>query len=117
MNRQEYLLRAREQARRGTDLPQTILTTEDVSEIRSAQRQRESLRTHIRENLGNDALAKKYGVTTRTIEKVMSRESWPRCIGPSAARMTTSTSRRSECASCLTMRRSRRAGKPGHGRH
>ena len=76
MNRQEYLLRAREQARRGTELPQTILTPENVSEIRSAQRQRESLRTHIRENLGNDALAKKYGVTTRTIEKVMSRESW-----------------------------------------
>ena len=48
----------------------------DVAEIRSAARQRQSLRSHIASNLSNAALAKKFGVHERTIEKILSRETW-----------------------------------------
>ena len=59
---------------RGQDLPQTKLLDIDVISIRSAARQRESLRKHIKDNLSNAALAKQYGVHERTIEKVLMRE-------------------------------------------
>ena len=74
MQRFEYLQRARELAPRGQDLPQTKLLDMDVISIRSAARQRESLRKHIKENLSNAALAKQYGVHPNTIEKVLARE-------------------------------------------
>lgn len=74
MQRFEYLQRARELAPRGQDLPQTKLLDIDVISIRSAARQRESLRKHIKDNLSNAALAKQYGVHERTIEKVLMRE-------------------------------------------
>lgn len=48
----------------------------DVVAIRSAKRQRESLLKHIRENLSNAALARQFGVHERSIEKIMSRETW-----------------------------------------
>jgi len=48
----------------------------DVVTIRSAARQREALKKHIRENLSNDALAAFFGVHTGTIEKVLSYASW-----------------------------------------
>jgi hypothetical protein len=73
-SRDEYLLTARAEAKRGTELPQTKLLALDIGEIRSAARQREKLKTYIRENLGNAALAKKFGVHERTIEKVLSYE-------------------------------------------
>ena len=74
--RHEYELRAREFAARGQDLPQAKLLDLDVAAIRSAARQREALRKHIRENLSNDALARQFGVHVRTIEKVLSVDSW-----------------------------------------
>lgn len=76
LDRDEYLLRARELAPRGQDLPQSKLLDLDVLAIRSAARQRESLRQHIRDNLSNEALARQFGVHVRTIEKVLSAESW-----------------------------------------
>lgn len=76
MERIEYQQRARELAARGQDLPQAKLLDVDVVAIRSAARQRESLRKHIRENLSNDALAKQFGVHVRTIEKALSAETW-----------------------------------------
>jgi hypothetical protein len=74
--RDEYLLRAREFASRGQELPQTKLLDLDVCAIKSAIRQRESLRKHIRENLSNEALAKKFGVHVRTIEKAAQGHTW-----------------------------------------
>lgn len=76
MKRDEYLVRMRELAPRGSELPWAKLTAEDIDSIRSAARQREALRQHIRDNLSNDALAQKFGVHVRTIEKVMQRETW-----------------------------------------
>lgn len=74
LERSAYLCRARELAPRGQDLPQTKLLTMDIVSIRSAARQRENLRQHIRNNLSNEALASQYGVHVRTIEKVLAYE-------------------------------------------
>lgn len=76
MDRHEYQQRARELAPRGQDLPHTKLLDIDVISIRSAARQRQALRKHIKENLSNEALAKQYGVHVRTIEKLLSAETW-----------------------------------------
>ena len=61
---------------RGQGLPQSKLMDLDVVAIRSAKRQRESLLKHIRENLSIAALARQFGVHERSIEKIMSRETW-----------------------------------------
>jgi len=74
MDRHDYLQSAVANAKRGQELPHTKLLDIDVVTIRSAKRQRESLLKHIRENLGNAALAKQFGVHQRTIEKVLSYE-------------------------------------------
>ena len=76
LTRDEYLLRAREFAPRGQDLPQTKLLELEVAAIRSAVRQREKLRQHIADNLSNKALAKQYGVSLRTIERLTQHETW-----------------------------------------
>ena len=76
LDRAEYLLRAREFAPRGQDLPQTKLLDLEVAAIRSAVRQREKLRQHIADNLSNRALAQQYGVSLRTIERLTQHETW-----------------------------------------
>jgi transcriptional regulator GlxA family with amidase domain len=62
--------------KRGQELPQTKLLEMDVISIRSAARQRESLRQHIKNTLSNEALAKSFGVHVRTIERVLKDETW-----------------------------------------
>ena len=76
MTRDEYLARAREFAARGMDLPQSKLTPLEIDAIRSAARQRDSLRRHIRDELSNAALARKMGVHVRTIEKALNYSTW-----------------------------------------
>lgn len=76
MERGEYQSRARSMALRGQDLGQSKLNDDLIKEIRSAAIQREKLRQHIRDNLSNDALAKKCNVHVRTIEKVLQYETW-----------------------------------------
>lgn len=76
LDRSEYLARAREFAATGSALPQTKLLPEHVEDIRSAVKQRDSLRKYIQENLTNEAIANRLGVHKRTIEKVISRETW-----------------------------------------
>ena len=76
LERGEYLSRSREFALRGQELPQAKLLDLDVVTIRSAAKQRESLRKHIRDNLSNAALAKKFGVHLRSIEKIVQYNSW-----------------------------------------
>jgi len=53
LERGEYLARTREYCLRGEQLPQSKLTDADIEDIRSAARQRESLRAHIKNNLTN----------------------------------------------------------------
>ena len=76
MTRDEYMIRQHEFQPRGMQLPQSKLTPLEVEAIRSAAKQRESLRKHIRERLSNEALARDLGVHRRTIENVLARESW-----------------------------------------
>jgi plasmid maintenance system antidote protein VapI len=57
-------------------LPQSKLTPLEIDAIRSAARQRDSLRRHIRDELSNAALARKMGVHVSAIEKVLSGASW-----------------------------------------
>lgn len=74
IDRDTYLRDARQYAARGQDLPHTKLLDMDVIDIRSARRQREALLKHISDHLSNEALAKRYGVHVRTIEKALARE-------------------------------------------
>lgn len=76
LNRDEWEQRRTEYAARGQDLPHAKLLDLDVITIRSAKKQREALLKHIRENLSNAALARQFGVHEKTVEKVMSRETW-----------------------------------------
>jgi hypothetical protein len=76
MDRVEYLVRAREFASRGNDLPHARLIAADVKEIRRAVQQREELRRYIAENLTNTALARRFGVHVRTIDRVTQFENW-----------------------------------------
>lgn len=76
LERAEYLSRARSMALRGNDLGQSKLNDELIEEIRSAASQREKLRKHIKDNLSNQAMALKMNVHVRTIEKVLSYETW-----------------------------------------
>lgn len=74
MNRAEYLVRAREFAARGSALPQTKLSEADVREIRRLAKVREEARARITAELSNAAIAARYGVHRRTVEKVLSWE-------------------------------------------
>lgn len=76
LHRDEWEQRRTEFVRSGLELPQTKLMPLDVAEIRSAARQRQKLRQYIADNLSNAALAAKFGVHERTVEKVLSRETW-----------------------------------------
>jgi hypothetical protein len=76
MNRSEYLIRAHEFCKRGFDLPQTKLPPLAVVAIREAARKRAELRREIDEKYSNVALAKQWRVHVRTIEKVLSYETW-----------------------------------------
>jgi hypothetical protein len=58
----------------GFDLPQTKLPTKAIQEIRNAKDKRDELRKQINDTLSNAALAKKWRVHRRTIEKVLSFE-------------------------------------------
>lgn len=75
-SRTEYLLSAMANAPRGQELPQTKLLDMDIVDIRSAARQRENMRNYIRDNLSNEALAKRYKVHVRTIEKCVQYHTW-----------------------------------------
>ena len=76
LERAEFLSRARSMARRGVALAHSKLTPAEVQEIRQAKESRLDLMAHISETLSNSALAEKYGVHPRTIEKVLSYETW-----------------------------------------
>jgi len=76
LSRQEWSLRAAEFCPKGQEMPQSKLVDMDVITIRSAAKQRENLRSHIRDNLSNQALAIKFNTHVRNIEKILTRETW-----------------------------------------
>ena len=74
MDRHTYLQRARELAPRGAQLPQTKLTPDDVREIRRMAGLREQARAQITAEFGNAAIARRFGVSERAIERVLAWE-------------------------------------------
>jgi hypothetical protein len=74
MDRATYLTRARELAPRGAALPQTKLSADDAAEIRNAVRLREIARAAIVREYSNAALAARFGVSVRAVERVLMRE-------------------------------------------
>ena len=76
MDRHTYIQSAMANALRGQELPQAKLLDMDVIDIRSAHRQRIKLLQYIRDNLSNEAIAKKHGVSVRGIERIVSYETW-----------------------------------------
>lgn len=60
---------------RGEKVKQSKLTADDVEEIRSARKQRNHLREHIK-TLSNEALAARYRVSVSAIEVVLAGTTW-----------------------------------------
>lgn len=78
--RENYNLKARANALRGVELGQSKLNDDAIKCIRSAAIQRQKLREHIAATLSNEALAKEYKVHVRTIEKILTYETWSHII-------------------------------------
>lgn len=76
MTRDEWEIRAKEFCKRGMDLPQTKLPPKAIVEIRKAAAMRAELRREITEKYSNAALAKKWGIHPRTVEKILNFETW-----------------------------------------
>lgn len=62
-------------ARRGSQLPSSKLTEEDVRLIHSLANEREALREQLR-NMSNAALAEKFEVSASTIDKIVNGSAW-----------------------------------------
>ena len=60
----------------GSELPHAKLHEEDIKSIRSEVKQRENLRDYIHESLTNQALADKYKVHIKTIERIVQFQTW-----------------------------------------
>jgi hypothetical protein len=69
IDRKEWHLRRFEFVARGNRLPQAKLTPELVREIRGKYRP-------FSKEAGAPALARQYGLHRRTVEKVLTRETW-----------------------------------------
>lgn len=80
ISRDDYLKTAHEFAKRGQELPQSKLMDIEIIEIRSMIKQKENLKKYIKENLSNEAIAKKFNVHYRTIEKISAYETWTHLI-------------------------------------
>ena len=61
---------------RGQDMPMSKLTDLDVIDIRSRHRQRENLEKYIKENLSAAAVARMYGISLTTEQRIRNYELW-----------------------------------------
>ena len=74
MNRSEYLQCPALYCKRGEDLPQTKLSAAAVRDIRACAEKAKRLRQRITARYSRAALAKKWGVHERTIDKILAYE-------------------------------------------
>ena len=65
----------RYKVKRGVELPQSKLTDDDVRNIRALVEYREKVKRELA-GLTNAALAEKFDIHTRSIEKIVARETW-----------------------------------------
>lgn len=63
-------------AKRGTELPQAKLTEDDVRLIRQVHAEARAEIARLHKSCSAKALAEKFGVHHRTVEKILSRETW-----------------------------------------
>lgn len=61
---------------RGQDMPRAKLTNDDVLDIRSRHQQRRRLEQHISEQLSPTKIAAMYGISVRTVQGIVNRETW-----------------------------------------
>lgn len=66
----------RHKYKRGTDLPQTKLSESDVQLIRQLHKHKQEQIKMLNETLSASALARKFGVHIRTIERALSYSGW-----------------------------------------
>jgi len=64
------------QSKRGTELPQAKLSESDVQLIRRLHKHKQEEIKRLNETLSAKALAEKFGVHARTIEKVLTYRGW-----------------------------------------
>ena len=76
VNRDEYLVRCREMARRGTQLEHAKLDEKTVEQIRLLHERKQRLVKALNDKYSAEALARRYRVHVRTVEKLLRRESW-----------------------------------------
>jgi hypothetical protein len=76
MTRFEYLQRRFEFCVRGDRLHQSKLTEQDVRQIRELHAFKQAEIKRLNESLGIEAIADKFEVHPRTIEKVLTFETW-----------------------------------------
>lgn len=69
----------RNKVKRGVDLPHAKLDEEDIRLIFAAVEERKRLRDEAN-RLSNKALAEKFGVHVRTIDKVTAYETWTHIV-------------------------------------
>lgn len=76
MDIHEYRIRQREMAPRGSALPWAKLDESKVREAREIHERAQAARKHIDEHYSAAGLARRYGVSVRTMERVLCRETW-----------------------------------------
>jgi hypothetical protein len=64
------------QCKRGEELPHARLTSAQVAAIRRAHGRKQRLIDRLNERYSAAALAGRYGVSLRTVERVLARETW-----------------------------------------
>jgi transcriptional regulator GlxA family with amidase domain len=74
LDRAEWQAAPHAYVKRGMELPQTKLSPLDIAALRDAKFRREAMRKEINDTLSNAALARRFGVHVRTIEKVFAHE-------------------------------------------
>ena len=76
MDRFTYTQRMREFAVRGSALPQSKLNEQTVAKIRRDYARARKLRAKLETEYSAAGFAKKYGIHTRTVEKILSWQTW-----------------------------------------
>ena len=69
----------RTKVKRGTELPQSKLTEDEVRQIWALVAEREKLRKRL-SNLTNKAIADRFGVHVRTIEHILYEGAWSHVV-------------------------------------
>lgn len=76
MTRDEFLIRQHEFVARGEALPHAKLTEQEVKEARQIREQAQLFRKWIDEHFSVEGLARRYGVSTGAMEKVLNYTTW-----------------------------------------